>query len=111
MDQSKEIQEKIQELQILEHNLQSILAQKQSIQIELNEVENALNELKKTKDETYKVLSGIMIKADKNTLIKELEEKKKLSDLRISSIEKQEKLIEDKAMHLKEEVSSLVKKK
>ncbi len=110
MDNSKETNEAIGEFQILEQQLRGFLAQKQMVQVELQEIENALEELDKTKDEVYKILSGVMIKADKDTLKKELEEKKKISDLRISSIEKQEKSLEEKIITLKEKISSAIKK-
>jgi prefoldin beta subunit len=106
MDISKETSQKIQELQIIEQHLQSFLAQKQTLQIELNEATNALQELGKTSDEVYKILSGVMIKADKESTIKELEEKKKLLDLRVDSIEKQEKTLESKALEIRNEVTA-----
>jgi len=111
MNIDKETSEKIEELQILEQNLQNFFMQKQSIQIELNEVLNALSEVKKTADDIYKVIGGVMIKSNKDQLIKELEEKKKILDLRIGSIEKQEKIIESKAAGLKSEITDVVNKK
>jgi len=107
---SKETDKTIEELQMLEQHLQGFLGQKQMVQIELQEVSNALNEVKKTKDDVYKILSGVMIKADKEELVKELEERKKIGDLRVSTIEKQERLIEDKAHKLRDEISKIIKK-
>jgi len=103
---------KVQELQFLDQNLQGFIAQKQTVQLELNETDNALDEIKKADDsEIYKIIGGIMIKAKKSDLTKDLEEKKKLLELRISSIEKQEKLLEEKASTLKEELNrELIKK-
>ena len=103
MEFSEESSKNIQELQFIEQQLQAFLAQKQSIQIELNEVLNAIEELSKTEEEVYKIVSGIMIKSNKEILEKELQEKKKLSELRISSIERQEKLIEEKKARLQKE--------
>ena len=87
------------------------MAQKQIVQVELQEIQNALGELDRTKDDVYRILSGIMIRTEKNTLKKELEDKKKLAELRISSIEKQEKSIEEKTTKLKEKISSVMNKK
>ena len=108
---SKENSEKIQELQILEHNLQALIAQKQAIQMELNEVLNALEEVKKTNDEVYKVISGVMLKSSQAVIVKELEEKKNLFELRISSVEKQEKIIESLIEATKKELTSSLDKK
>lgn len=94
----------VEDISVLENQLQNFLMQKQAFQIELNEIENALAELKKSDDEVYKIVSGIMIKAEKNVLEKELVEKKKLAEMRISSIEKQEKLAEKNILQLRKEI-------
>jgi len=107
---NKETSEKIQELQILEQNIQSSIMQKQTIQLELNETNNALEEIKKSKDDVFKIVGGIMIKSDNNTIKKELEEKNKILDLKIKTLEKQEKLVEEKANKIKQEINSAVDK-
>ena len=111
MDISKEAEKTIEELQILEQHLHGFLAQKQTVQVELQEVDNAINEIEKTKDDVFKILSGIMLKADKNTLKKELEERKKILVLRISSIEKQEKILEEKTSKLRDKIQGAMEKR
>lgn len=81
------------DMQFLEHNLQHVLMQKQSVHLELNEVLNALNEIESTNDEIYKVVGPVMVRADKSKLRVELEEKKKILEMRLSSIEKQEEIL------------------
>ncbi len=104
----EETGKKIQELQILEQNLQNLLMQKQTVQIELTEIENALSDLKKSDDEVYKVVGGIMLRSDKATLTSELGEKKKIMELRISTIEKQEKFLDEKAEKFKKDISEII---
>lgn len=104
MDLDQKAQTKLQELQILEHNLQNILMQKQAYQLELNETLNALEEVNKTTDSIYKMAGSIMIKADKVKTISELEEKKKILQLRNNSLDKQESLFESKARELQEDL-------
>jgi prefoldin beta subunit len=99
---------KIQELQILEQNLQNLLMQKQSVQIELAEFENALSELKKSGEEVYKIVGGLMVRSNKAALTADLEEKKKIMSLRVSSIEKQEKILDEKAEIFKKEINDFV---
>lgn len=99
-----ETSKKIEELQLLENHLQSFLAQKQSMQIELNEIENALEELKNSGEEVYKMTSGFLIKSDRASIKKELEEKKKLLDIRVNAMDKQEKLIERDVAKLRDEI-------
>ena len=110
MSDSNETSKKIQELQVLEHNHQAFLMQKQKMQLELNEVLNALDEVSNSKGEIYKVLGGIMMQADKEKTLKELEEKKKVLEMRISAIEKQEQIIDEKISAIKKEITVLVGK-
>ena len=109
MKLNKEIQEKVQELQILEQNLQAMVMQKQAFQIELNETENALSEVGKVRDEVYRIIGQIMLKSDKQEIEKELKEKKDILSLRLRSIERQENLFKDKLEKLKQEVTKQIK--
>jgi len=106
----EETSKKIQELQLLEQNIQFLLHQKQTLQVELNEIANAEKEIKSSK-EVYKVLSGVMIKSDPETISKELEEKKKRSEMRIAPLEKQESLIKEKISKIREEITSNISQK
>lgn len=108
---SNELKEQIDNLQILERTLQSLSMEKQHVQIELNEINNALTELKGSSGETYKMLSGIMVKADREVLAKELNEKKKMLDMRISSIENREKMSDNKAESLRKEINAKISTK
>lgn len=105
-----ETTQKIREMQILEQNLHNVLMQKQAMQFELNETINALEEVKKTSEDIYKMAGQILIKADKALTISELEEKKKILELRTSAIEKQESLFESKAQELRKETEKLLSK-
>ena len=99
---------KIQELQILEQNLQNLSMQKQTFQIELAEVMNALSDLKKSGEEVYKIVGGLMVRSSKANLTSDLEEKKKIFEIRIFSIEKQEKILDEKSEKLKKEITDFV---
>ena len=109
MNMNKETQQKIQEIQILDQNLQNILMQKQTFQLELNETVNAIEEVKNTEDTIYKILGQVMIKSEKEKVLKDLEEKKKLFELRLGALEKQEKLLGNKARELQFEAEKLMK--
>jgi chaperonin cofactor prefoldin len=51
-----------------------------------------------------------MIKADKKSVSSELEEKKKILDLRIKAVDKQQKLMEQKLESMRSELQELIKK-
>lgn len=108
---NKETEQKIGQLQLMEQNLQNFLTQKQTFQTQLFEIDNALKELETTKDKTYKIVGTIMIASKKEALIKELKEKKSVIELRIKTLEKQEKAIKEKASEMQTEIMSKLKKK
>ncbi len=98
-------QKKLEELQLIEHNLQQLAVQKQLFQLEIKETLDALEEVKKSKQgDVFKVVGSVMVKANKEQLEKELKEKHELLELRIKSIEKQEEVLKEKALKLREEI-------
>jgi prefoldin beta subunit len=103
-DTNTQQNQSIQEIGVLEHNLHSILMQKQAFQLELNETLNAMEEVKKTNDEVYKMTGSILIKSNKEKILKELEEKNKVLELRVSSLDKQESLFESKLKEIREDL-------
>ena len=110
MEIDQETEREIQELQILEQSLQSVLMQKQAFALELSEIENSVEELAKTKDDVYKIVGSIMIKANKDSLNKELKEKKELLTLRLKSFNAQEEKISKSADSLRQKVLSKIQK-
>lgn len=110
MELNQGANKKIEELQSIEAKMQNFLAQKQVAEIELNEVNNAIQEIKNTDDEVYKIISGIMIKSDKKKLNSELEGKKKMLEVKISVLEKQEKLLEKDSLDLRMDINKIVSK-
>ena len=109
MNIDEETKQKIQEIQILEQNLQNLLMQKQAFQMESNETENALFEIKESKDDVFKLISNIMIKADKSKIQKELEKKSELLSLRLKSIEKQENELSNQLEEIRTEIMKKLK--
>ena len=105
----KTTQDKIQQLQMIEQGMQNFLMQKQQVQAQLIEIESALKELEKT-DEAFKIVGNIMVKSNKEDLKKDLASKKEILDLRIKTLEKQEKDMKDKATAMQSEVMEKLKK-
>jgi len=111
MDTNKELQENIQELNQAEQHLQNFLLQKQTFQIELNETNSALEEVKKTKGNIYKIVGQVMVKVNKEDIIKELEEKRDTLNLRIKAIENQEKILRDKIENTRKLIEEKLRKR
>lgn len=100
-----EIDKNIEEIQFLEQNLQNILVQKQAFQLELSETSAALEEIEKSKEEeVFKIIGQLMIKVEKQKSINELSEKKKIIELRLKSIEKQENSLSERIESIREEM-------
>jgi len=95
---------KIQEMQILEQSLQNILLQKQAFQMELSETKTALDSVKDSGDEVFKIIGQLMIKSKKEAILDDLSNKKKLLDLRLKNLEKQEDSLTKQLEDLREEI-------
>ena|SRR3989338_2723148 len=95
--------EQMQRIQLLEQNIQAVNAQKQQFQTQLFEIDGALKELS-TSPVAYKIIGGLMMATDKETLTKELTSKKELLELRIQTLEKQEKQIKERVKKFQDEI-------
>jgi len=108
MTSSKETEQKISQLQMIEQSIQNFNLQKQQLQSTLMESESAIEELAGT-DTSYKIIGNIMVKVEKDSLQKELEETKDNTTIRINAIEKQEDAMREKAKALQTEVMAEMK--
>lgn len=105
----REMEEKIGKLQLFEQNLQQLGLQRQQFQAQLIELDSALKELASTK-KAYKIIGSIMVASDKDGLEKELKDKKEMFGIRISSVEKQEQQLGERAQALRNEIVAGLKK-
>ena len=105
----KKVEEKIQELQMIEQNLQGFLSKKQTFQAQLMEVESALKELANS-EKAYKIIGNIMVLTQKEKLEEELNSKKEIAELRLKTIERQESKFRENASELQKEVLEEMKK-
>ena len=102
-------QQQIQQLQLAEQSMQTLLMQKKQFQTQIMEIDNALKELKTT-EKAYKIVGSIMVEGKKEDLIKDLQLKKETTELRIKTIEKQENNIKEKTSKIQKEVMDSLKK-
>lgn len=100
----------IQEIQLIEQSLHQIIMHKQAFQMEASETKTALEEVKKSGEEVYKIIGQLMLKSEKKDIIKNLEEKQKILDLRIKSLEKQEETMTKQLEKLRDEILKPKKK-
>jgi prefoldin beta subunit len=105
------LKEQLSRLQQLQQNLQAIMMQKQQVEIEIVETDRALEELKKigTQDSVYKSAGPILIKSQKEDLIRELGEKKELSNTRVMVLTKQETRVKDNLKEVENKINQMIR--
>lgn len=105
------LREQVSRLQQLQQNLQAIMMQKQQLEIENVETDRALEELKKAgaEDAVYKAAGSVMVKAKKDDVIKELEEKKELSATRVKVLEKQETRVKENLKEVETKINEMIR--
>ncbi len=96
---------KVQEMQMIEQSLQSLLMQKQAFLMESEENDRALHELNNSGDEVYKLVGQLLIKSEKKKILEDLQKKSELLNLRIKNLEKQELSMTDKLENLRQDIS------
>lgn len=103
--------EQLARLNQLQQNLQAILMQKQQIEVELVEIDKALEELKKisAEDSVYKTAGPVLIKAVRDDVVKELEEKKELSNTRVMVLSKQETRVKENLKEIQTKIDEMVR--
>jgi prefoldin beta subunit len=104
------LKEQLARLQQLQQNLQAIMMQKQQVEIENVETERALEELKKTTsdDAVYKLAGPLLVKSNREGLMKDLEEKKELSKTRVVVLGKQESRVKENLKEVESKINQMV---
>ena len=105
------LREQLARFEQLQQNLQAILVQKQQIDVESSEVDRALIELKKAAetDAVYKSAGNILVKAKKEDLLKDLEERKELASTRATVLGKQEQRVRENIKELSTKIEGALK--
>ena len=70
------------QMQTLQTQYQTIALQKETLALQKIETEKALEELKKTKDkeDVFKIVGPVLVKSTKADLVKELSDKKEMTE-------------------------------
>ncbi|MGH9992931.1 MAG: prefoldin subunit beta [Nitrososphaera sp.] len=105
------LREQVARLQQLQQNLQAIMLQKQQLEVESVETERALEELKKAgpDDAIYKNAGSVLIKAKRDEVLKELEEKKELSNTRAMVLTKQETRVKENLKEVETKINEMIR--
>ncbi|BAK54283.1 prefoldin subunit beta [Sulfurisphaera tokodaii] len=107
-----ELQTQLVKLQQLQDQLNRLLTEKNVIDSELREVNKILQELSQLPAGTtvYKIVGNLLVKTDKETVQKELDDRKEILELRSRTYQKQENLLRTQLEDLQKKVNELLAK-
>lgn len=105
------LQEQIMKLQQSQQSLQSVMTQKQHLEMEKAETAKALDELKKVADgdAVFKQAGTVLIKAKKQELIDELEERAEMAKTRVTVLDKQETRLKESLKEQETKITEMMK--
>lgn len=101
------LKERLARFEETQRNLQTVQIQKRQVELEVNDIEHALKELQKTanEDAVYRFSGQILIKVNKDDLLKELEEKLELDKTRITILTRQEEKLKQGLTEIQSKIS------
>ncbi len=107
------LREQLARYEQIQQNLQAVLIQKQQVELELSETEKALEEVGKAADSEaiYKFAGNLLVKVQKDAVVKELGEKKELANTRKLVLAKQESRFRESLKDLQTKIDDAVKGK
>ncbi len=100
---SQYIQNQIRQAQQMESQIEQVANQKYQLDVRIKELDKTIKELESVSTETpvYKSVGNILYQVpDKKKLLDDLAEQKELSEIRIKTLEKQQKTLEEKYKEL-----------
>jgi prefoldin beta subunit len=106
---SPQLQNKIAQFQQMQQQIQMLSSQKFQLEAQLRDTERAIEELAKAPAEApiFKSVGSLMVRAEnKESIEKELAEKKETIDIRIKALDRQEKHMMEKFQSLQQELSA-----
>jgi len=105
------LREQLARYEQIQQNLQAVLVQKQQVELERDETRRALEELGKAAetDNIYKFAGSLLIKVTKDSITKELIEKKELAETRSVVLTKQETRFKESLKDLQAKIDDAVK--
>lgn len=106
---SPQIQNQIAQFQQVQQQLQAITTQKMQMENQKREMERTIEELDKSTGDLYKNVGSLLIKVDdKEAAKKEIQDTIETVDIRLKSIERQEKNLREKYTTLQETINKAI---
>lgn len=107
---AQDIREMVNEFEKQRQTLMSVSMQRQQLQAIINGLDISLKELENTKEsKVFKAAGAILVSRDTKEVKKELAEQKENNELRMKTLDKQEKNLVEKLNTLKTQIESAAK--
>ncbi len=105
-----QVQNMIAQLQQLQQQLQAVVTQKLQVESMLKESSAALEEVQNAPDDTpiFKVAGNVLVKVEKEKVIKELQEKKESYEIRLKALERQEERLKERIDEMQKKIRSML---
>ncbi len=94
------------ELQEMQARIQAMMMEKQQLMIQQSEIERALQELKNVSGKTYEMIGTLLIERSKDEVEKSMLERKQLIELRLESLDKNERTMRARMKSVAEKFES-----
>ncbi len=104
---SPKIQNQIAQFQQMQQQLQAVLNQKFQMEAQLREMQRTVEELNKAPEDVpvYKSVGALLIKAEnKAAVLKEIEDDKETLEVRVKTLDRQEKFLREKYQSLQDQL-------
>ena len=105
---SPKLQNQIAQFQQVQQQLQSVLSQKFRMEAQLRETQMTIDELNKAAEDVaiYRNVGSLLIKAsDKTSVLKDGEDDKETLEIRVKTLDRQEKALRDKYNTMQDQLS------
>ena len=105
---SPKLQNQIAQFQQVQQQLQSVLSQKFRMEAQLRETQMTIEELNKAAEDVaiYRNVGSLLIKAsDKASVLKDVEDDKETLEIRVKTLDRQEKALRDKYNTMQDQLS------
>jgi len=102
------VQNQIAQFQQLTQQIQMVTSQKIQLEAQVRELDKTIQELEKTASESvvYKNVGSLLIQVkDKPGLLTELKEQKETTDVRVKTLERQDKHLRERHSSLQEQIT------
>jgi prefoldin beta subunit len=107
-DLSPKVQNQIAQFQQLQQQLQAVLNQKFQMDAQVREMQRTTDELNKAPQDVviYRSIGSLLIKTEsKEAVLKEIEEDKETMEVRVKTLERQEKSLKDRYQVLQDQLN------